>query len=318
MSARTGQRVAVLAEDGFYYLATVTTIHKDGVDVDYDDETHGFAPTGAYTEVELPSKYEHPLTADQLDGMLFDAEPTGEETKLAKIIGEPSMYRGAQSPADRLRYLKRLHKRVNEWFFDGALPTPIIKLIPDRGVRARMLGQWWARNNTLRVGTRLFNAPESYTVMVLVHEICHQAVSTLVGVRDSNGGHGPNWCKYMKACGLTPSRYFHGDMTKFFKQDELHERAVKNELTIVLHNNREQIWPKRMQPAMSVNAKSGEIEYGVIVCPADKQGKRWAFYTGKETQFRLVPAGEFYAANTNTYPAEWGPVLNAIATKYDK
>lgn len=297
-----GTRLAVLVDDGEYYLATtVEVLPKGTLVVKYDDGTRGEAPKGSYLILDPFKSSPNPdaLSEEQVQPLLHkeeseDEEPTTEEQKLTKIVSDRALFQQARlDKGVRKKYLTRMFNRANDWFFDSKLVMPELKLIPDVGTRMRTLGMWHRGRSTLSVSTRLFNAQEHMAVMVIVHEMCHQAVSHIDFAVEGNGGHGPLWGAHMKACGLTPSRYFKGSMDVFYKPEEVYELALKRSMQNSLQTYTQRVWPKRGLPAVIADPKSGEYIKGFVACARDKTGKRWVFVS-IDNKTSIVAAEDFY------------------------
>lgn len=139
------------------------------------------------------------------------------------------------TPRLRLGFIKKAWEYFNKEKFKGCLHEPVLHIgdkAPGntkhsrnpRGVYYPGVG---GVNGTLWVANMLFNAEMPFFSEVMVHEMCHQAVMCIDKVRDdSEGGHGPNWQKWMKRVGLDPRRF---DPTENATYKTTSENAIEDE-----------------------------------------------------------------------------------------
>jgi hypothetical protein len=94
---------------------------------------------------------------------------------------------GAELEASLLRELKHCFLEINRSHFRGALALPVLKLVEARTV----LGRWDGARRTLELSLPLVLAAAWGTVTeILKHEMAHQYVHDVLGVRDE-AAHGP-------------------------------------------------------------------------------------------------------------------------------
>lgn len=185
----------------------------------------------------------------------------------------------------RLRFMHTLWKYLNQHKFGSDLVEPHMGLMKNvAGKSLRVRGRWWAGKRLLEVSPRLFNASQNFFLEVFMHEMCHQAVSEVDKVRDTNKGHGPVWAKWMKHVGLNPLRFDPNDNTTYITEDEKAEhqeeqdkrRAVREKNKQVIENrSMRHTYPANDKPASIII--DGHVLNGLIICPSVKNGIKWAF-----------------------------------------
>ena len=82
----------------------------------------------------------------------------------------------------------------------------------------RTAGMCHQDENLVRLGYKFFTYSKLYfrqmCVVILPHEIIHQADFNLFGESEKICGHGKNWCNLMVQYGLKPLTYHTMDITK--------------------------------------------------------------------------------------------------------
>ena len=126
-------------------------------------------------------------------------------------------HRAKANPKFRTPFLSSLWDYFNETKFAGRLPKP--KLIvsdkpPLKSVGPRTRGFFLADQyklfgpGTIWIKDSLFNSTEAFLNEIVLHEMCHQAVSCVDKTRELlEAGHGPLWQAWMKKVGLDPRRF---------------------------------------------------------------------------------------------------------------
>jgi hypothetical protein len=100
-----------------------------------------------------------------------------------------------------LRALGRTWEEINQNHFGGRLRRPVMALLE---AEAR-LGQWHADRRTLSLSRRLvLDQPWGVVREVLKHEIAHQFVDEVLGIRDQTA-HGPSFEATCRRFGIDPS-----------------------------------------------------------------------------------------------------------------
>jgi hypothetical protein len=97
-----------------------------------------------------------------------------------------------------LRELALEVDHANRTWFGGALPRSVLRLTDDAGV----LGRWIAGERTIELSRPLvLERPWGEVVEVLKHELAHQFVDEVLGVRDEPP-HGPTFQRLCARCGI--------------------------------------------------------------------------------------------------------------------
>lgn len=154
-----------------------------------------------------------------------------EEQMLFDKVGKDWQYLYEQVTSDTsntlgLRmYLHNCFLTANKKFFANKLPKTIyFRIMRNVGPVFNHRGKWQegigpsVGTGIISISRRLFNAPSPMVLSTLLHELCHAAVSLID--KEPKGGHGPKWERWMKHCGLTPSRYSKYDDSEFLTDTE--------------------------------------------------------------------------------------------------
>ncbi len=217
---------------------------------------------------------------------------------------------GIKSPLAQMMFLKALWAYLNTAKFGGQLKAPNFKLLKNMGATSmRLRGRWWASGRLLEIAPRLFNASQNFCVEVVLHEMCHQAVSEIDKVNESSieKGHGPTWVKWMRHVGLNPLRFDPTDNATFMTPKELKEHeAKKAEIKTQIKQNdatKEEHGLQRMMPFDNTPAsivRNGQLLNGLLVCKGPNQKGREVWVFLEENYIKTHKAGTNIQW-TNTY-----------------
>lgn len=151
-----------------------------------------------------------------------------DEVPLYLQAALPIMFEKIKTDADRIKYMQHVHKKANMLIFDNRLQLPNIRFLKEQQAKSfRRRGHWQASKNEIAMSRRVFNAGEDKFLEIFVHEMCHQAVSRLDRVIDTNKGHGPYWTAWMVKAGIPPSRYDMTDTQEYMHDAEKEETERK-------------------------------------------------------------------------------------------
>ena len=209
---------------------------------------------------------------------------------------------------DIITYAKQQWDLHNKKYFGGKLKKGAFYILKDMGTGFRALGKYYPQRNWIGLNRRLVLAGEKSFNKTLLHEMCHQAVDQIDGIRkEGNGGHGPYWAKWMRKCGLPPNRYNDEERAVFTTPEEQKklEQDKKNYIKKQEDKKKAEATSKfrrlylgrydKMRPAQFFSPESKEWIPGLIVCPNDQQGKRYAFITyPSSSRWRIIPADWLY------------------------
>lgn len=142
---------------------------------------------------------------------------------LYETVGDADAYAKACAGSDlqKLDYLHAVYRRANQAIFDNRMRMPRVRFFKEQKANSfRKRGHWSPRDREIALGRRLFNASEIHVLNTFVHEMCHQAVTDIDRTIDPNGGHGPNWIRWMKIAGIPPDRYDTTDQMEYMNEEE--------------------------------------------------------------------------------------------------
>ena len=106
---------------------------------------------------------------------------------------------------NKLKYLEIRWAYYDGLYFENKLTKPTIYFMRNKNPTGNQVhGVWYPTKERLGMNIRVFNASEEQLNELLLHEMCHQAVSQIDLVVDEL--HGPNWKGWMNKIGLTPNR----------------------------------------------------------------------------------------------------------------
>ena len=277
-------RVAVEYEGGVWAIGTVIKVERTSVTVLEDDgdiEEWNTTKDGIRLLDPTIRKFKKPMRINKLEEVIksktsyYTGEYIDEETtELAETHGLPAIYAKALNDAGKLKYLEGRWNKMNADFFQSQMNKPRIKLLD----REDLFGLWESgllpgdyyvngvrktfrkgREPTLSISKRVFNGEEGIVLTTLLHEMCHEAVSELSNIVElEQGGHGPEWQRWMRKVGLTPARYV--------KQDEIqHIKSIEG-----LYDNLEE--QKDFDPL-----DPDDMEFGTNVKWYSKISQGWKF-----------------------------------------
>jgi|SRR5471030_99772 len=224
-------------------------------------------------------------------------------------------------PELSLTFLKDLWIYLNVHKFQGKMHIPkLLRFMKNvRGTSLKTRGFWDGFYRELALSPRLLNHTFAFFVEVLLHEMCHQAVSEIDKVTDhSEGGHGHNWQAWMKKVGLNPRRYDPNERSTYMTEEE----KIEYESRINKHKQAlEQVEEHklvRVQPHDSLLATvvwGGKLVDGMVACKAFGK-KGWAFVSftdakkfipGQSFNFMIVSDSSFYELRKQE-----GPTIHGI------
>ena len=110
----------------------------------------------------------------------------------------------AGSKQDQLGLLRQRWWYLNFRYFGGRLREPNIYFIRDTGPRFRRHGCWKPSVRKIGITRRIFNSDAKHLDGLMLHEMCHQAVSEL-DRKTGEKPHGPEWSQWMRKVGLEPT-----------------------------------------------------------------------------------------------------------------
>lgn len=156
---------------------------------------------------------------------LFDPNRKGKviSKALYESVGDADAYEKACAGSDlqKLDYLHAVYRRANNAIFNDRMRMPRVRFFKEQQANSfRKRGHWSPRDREIAIGRRLFNASEIHVLNTFVHEMCHQAVTDIDRTIDPNGGHGPNWIRWMKIAGIPPDRYDTTDQIEYMNEEE--------------------------------------------------------------------------------------------------
>lgn len=158
---------------------------------------------------------------------LKSKEITSEEKEVLRKYGDYPFYTEAGASPEGMRHWMQVKwAEVNRTEFSGKLKPCNLLTLKDQGTKFKLRGVWkGGYKRELALSPRLFNSPEEITLVILIHEMCHQAVTDIdKTVETREKGHGPLWQHHMLACGLTPSRYDHYDNDTYSDDAEIQKK----------------------------------------------------------------------------------------------
>jgi len=197
------------------------------------------------------------------------------------------------------RFIYNLYFRFNKKFFNNKLKIPIIRVGDVYGHNDGSLGFWNSIERVFYIDSKLFNSNFNNLEETVLHEMCHQAVDDidkihpLISPEDNKTvwtekeakkfialGHGKEWKKWMRHCGLKPEIFFDSIVNKInYDKEKMDERKQIYTLT----NLFEPITIiKKHQPVMFINKK--QLTLGVIFSYNKSKGKA-TVYINKENNF---------------------------------
>jgi predicted SprT family Zn-dependent metalloprotease len=72
----------------------------------------------------------------------------------------------------------------------------------------RTAGKSYQEENRIHLAAKFFAKHDAnMRLVILPHELAHQADFNLFGISEKNCGHGANWCMIMLQLGLAPNKY---------------------------------------------------------------------------------------------------------------
>lgn len=190
--------------------------------------------------------------------------------------------RAQRNTSYQLKFIQDLWKYLNKNKFGSSMVLPEVRIMKEvKGTSFRLRGYWRAYDREFAISRRLFKATQNFFVEVVLHEMCHQAVSEIDSVLDkTDQGHGPDWQRWMRKVGLNPLRFDPNENTTYMdnkEKDALATRKAKNQIAIEKLDDAD-IKPMRIKQAGPVTTVwDGEIYDGIAICPALASGTKWAF-----------------------------------------
>lgn len=229
----------------------------------------------------------------------------------------------------RIQFLTHLWHFLNTNKFHGDLDVPQFRLLKNMGATSmRLRGRWWPRQHLLEIAPRLFNAHIAFFVEVVLHEMCHQAVTEIdkADWDNSEKGHGPHWKAWMRKVGLNPNRFDPQDNSTYMTPEELgdheakkREQEVKKKILQNEITDRKLVRVWRLEEKMPATVKwNNQVYDGLIICPVNKAGSKWAFIKEggqNSTQHMIISINDVYKYDGADESKFEQPVWQAIADR---
>jgi len=154
-------------------------------------------------------------------------------------------YKSASSKTDKLNVIKMLYRYWNSKTFDNKLVMPTIRFLRKQKVGSvRRLGHWHQSKRELAFTDRLFNGKDFQTKLedTVVHEMCHQAVSEIDGIKFYRGDdpHGSAWQAWMRKAGFKPNAKSTLDRTELMHPEE---RTQQDKALSLMESHKTDKWP---------------------------------------------------------------------------
>ena len=241
-----------------------------------------------------------PTPAPKTSRLVKEVEtPVGSISKFGTKLLD-TMFKDANggSKVHKLRFMNALWDHLNKVKFEGKMTIPSINLQKAVKVdRMRRRGVWYQESRRLEMSPHIFNNADKF-YEIFLHEMCHQAVSeiTRFRAREPNQGHGPIWQSWMVKVGLNPNRFDYGGNEQYMTEEQKATKAIQKEVKQKAVAVEKHTYPAEGKVAKWLDAKTGAWHEGVIVCPNDKAGKRWAFAKFPSFDVR---------ANWSVIPSDW-------------
>jgi predicted SprT family Zn-dependent metalloprotease len=286
---QSGQIWFVRFPDNHWELAKVQKITGVLADVVYGDKTKERFNIKRYADAIV-------LASDKVK--FSDKSYTSAQvTKLAahEVADDDPDWMQAQTeanPQDQLRYIRKMWKTYNAELFQNKLKPVAIKLMVVKA-KARGLGVFTYNRgfvtNSITISPRVFMAGKEVFRTTLVHEMCHQYCVDVLNLQGE--GHGVNWQRTMRMAGLKPDRLAMLDDDVIVDDEKLDQiQQNKEQVKKSVNDYGTMSYPRADCIVGWQNRDTGQLEKGVLVSPATKDGKNWAVATSAYgSNFRNVP-----------------------------
>lgn len=134
---------------------------------------------------------------------LFTAK---SESELKEIFAEID----PDFASDCMRLMFAAHDLYNKKFFRNRLNDAVMRpeKIPKKDADVNeAAGAWAPRTRSLYISPEVFTFSFAYFRTLMLHEMCHQAQTDIdkLDFKFDPDGHGEEWIKWMKHCGLAPA-----------------------------------------------------------------------------------------------------------------
>jgi len=214
-----------------------------------------------------------------------------QDVQLTKLVGDPSMFAKAKGKRSAmLAYIERVYDNANKRLFGGKLHRPHLHLLKAVSVeKFRLRGQYSYGKRLMQISPNLFGSgKEPLVVTTIVHEMCHQAVYELDRIGGAalkaEGGHGPNWRRWMVNVGLTPARFSKYDNAAFMDEATKQRVEQKKETIRSTKSKLEPLSPYQLHSLMAVSwvdsRKPDRTIPGILLIQNGKGPRtRWAVLT---------------------------------------
>lgn len=137
------------------------------------------------------------------------------------------------SKKEKLDFIKGAWDWYNKKYFGEELKPAKIRLLKQTK-NMRKSGHWSIKGRELAITPRVFNADIKEFKELMLHEMCHQAVTDINMLPNAHiymGGHGEPWQEWMKKVGLNPDRYMSSERAETYlnkqEKQELEEKKQK-------------------------------------------------------------------------------------------
>jgi len=289
-----GDRIVVKFGKNEYYLGTVT---KSGVKVSvlFDDGDRESLPAKSkrLIGIGVKRKRKSEITEKELKKYLYSIPKT--KVKVSKIPTKTpeSVYTKIKSESDdtKLKWCFDLWRYYNNHFFKKKLPRCTFRWTKDTGTTFNVRANY--RNNVIGLNRRLFNANFTIFRKVFLHEMCHQATDKISKMPKE--GHGQVWKNWMRTVGLSPERLDYEENDTYLTKDEIKKKEIVKKRKETVIKKEIKTYPFEFKPAKWFDADKNKWYKGMIVCPNDQAGKRWAFIMQPYSyKWQIIPSEWFY------------------------
>lgn len=221
---------------------------------------------------------------------------TGKEDSF-KIVYEKLTKLGDKKTQSKLDFLEKdLWPYFNQLYFSNKLTKASWSFTRDTGERFRVRASYWPGRNGFKFSTRLFIGPYETFRDTVIHEMCHQAVTLLDGLRAQTAkeAHGPAWEKWMRHCGIPAARFDKNANDVYMTEEEVDALNKKKEAKKEAEVNQVpfSIYSARLPAAAKYFDPTKKMWFtGMVVGKNDQAGKRLMFITvPNSSRWQVIPA----------------------------
>jgi hypothetical protein len=236
-----------------YYIGTITRSGAK-VSITFDDgDKHSFSKSSIkLMGIGTKKKRKSEIPAKQLHKWLADGSPKKKpiKRKIQKVViikKDAFLKVKLGSNGEKLQFLREEWARLNKSAFKEKLTSCVIRFLKKMSTgKMRQHGHWEPGRRVLAFNIRVFNSTRGQLEKLILHEMCHQAVTDIDKVIDrTKGGHGPNWVAWMRKVGLDPDRYVS-------KEDHLNLLTEEERKEKISEEQKDKNLKEEAKPARSV------------------------------------------------------------------